>query len=131
MEPAARGDAVQIFQVMSNDLTTPKILVCPADTNRFAAGNFTTDFDSSHISYFAGLDADDAYPQELLSGDSNLAVDGKAVASGLLRITTNAPVTWTSERHVNQGNIGFADGSIWQGTDDKTLEKLEGRLAIP
>jgi type II secretory pathway pseudopilin PulG len=136
MEAAARGNVTAIFQVMSNELSTPKILICPADTNRFSADNFA-DFDNSHISYFAGLDASDGEPQMLLSGDSNLAIDGKPVPTGLLNLPTNAPVAWTADRHINQGNLGLADGSVWQVDDNLLLLKLQAtghannRLAIP
>ncbi len=57
MEFAENGIAFPIFQAMSNEVYTPKILICPADTNHFIATNFTTDFDNSKISYFVGLDA--------------------------------------------------------------------------
>jgi len=49
------------FQAMSNELSTPKILVCPADS-RTAATNFLTDFNGFHLSYFVGLQADEARP---------------------------------------------------------------------
>jgi len=131
MEPALRGNVAPIFQVMSNELSTPKVLLCPVDASRVAAGNFSAGFDNSHVSYLVGLDADDAHPSTLLSGDSNLAMDGKPVKSGLMTITQDHSVTWTSDRHVNKGNLGFADGSVWQRADDKKLETVEGRLAIP
>jgi prepilin-type processing-associated H-X9-DG protein len=101
------------------------------DANHIVAKNFTVGFDNGNVSYFVGVDADDAHPQMLLSGDSNLAVNGKSAKSGLLTISQNHPATWTSDRHINQGNLGFADGSVWQGADDKKLEKFTGRLAIP
>jgi len=114
MELIAAGNVAACFQVMSNELCTPRILVCPADTKRIAATNFTTDFNNSKISYFVGLDAADTQPQTLLSGDDNFAVDDVPVKSGLLQIITNSPITWTGARHKFAGNIGFADGSVQQ-----------------
>src|ERR1700722_10323271 len=32
MEQASLGNVAAVFEVMSNELSTPKILVCPADT---------------------------------------------------------------------------------------------------
>lgn len=136
-EAAARGNAAGIFQVMSNELSSPKILVCPADTNRFAADQFATGFDNSHLSYFAGVDANDRYPQRLLSGDSNLGVDDTSVKSGLAELAAGAPVSWTSERHVDQGNVGLADGSVQQLDQASLRQALQqsglatNRLAIP
>src|SRR5271154_5887843 len=33
MEQAATGNVAAVFQVMSNELSTPRILVCPEDTD--------------------------------------------------------------------------------------------------
>ena len=137
MELAATGDAAGIFCVMSNELGTPKILLCELDKNHSAATNFTPDFDSSKISYFVGLNAVPNQPQMILSGDDNFAIDGVPVKSGLLEFTTNAPIAWTTARHINAGNIGLADGSVQSVTTDG-LQKLiqrsgvaTNRLAIP
>lgn len=75
-----------IFMVMSNELSTPKILMCPSEYERGmrqAAGTFAG-FDPSgsastvpytndlNTSYFVGVDAGETYPQMLLIGDHNL-----------------------------------------------------------
>jgi hypothetical protein len=137
MEPAALGNVARIFQVMSNELSTPRVLICPADADRFAAKDFTAGFDNSHVSYFAGLDASDAQPAMFLSGDDNFAIDGVPVKSGLLLLATNAPVGWTAARHINQGNIGRADGSVMTTSSSSLRQMLvqtgvaTNRLAIP
>jgi prepilin-type N-terminal cleavage/methylation domain-containing protein len=41
------------FVAMSNQLSTPKILHCPADTEHIAATNFSTGFSDANISYFS------------------------------------------------------------------------------
>jgi prepilin-type N-terminal cleavage/methylation domain-containing protein/prepilin-type processing-associated H-X9-DG protein len=137
MEPAARGNVAPIFQLMSNELSTPRILICPADADRSVAKNFTAGFDNSKVSYFAGVDAADDKPAMFLSGDDNFAIDAVLVKSGLLLLATNAPVSWTAARHVNRGNIGLADGSV-QTTDSSFLHQLlvqtgvaTNRLALP
>jgi prepilin-type processing-associated H-X9-DG protein len=114
MELIDAGDVASCFQVMSNELSTPKILVCPADVDRVSAKNFTTDFDKSHISYFLSLDASEIYPQMILSGDDNLTMDGVPVEPGVLDITHPDAISWTAARHKGGGNIGFADGSVWE-----------------
>jgi prepilin-type N-terminal cleavage/methylation domain-containing protein/prepilin-type processing-associated H-X9-DG protein len=137
MEAAARGNVAPIFQVMSNELSTPRILVCPADADRSAAKNFHAGFDNNAVSYFAGVDARDDYPAMFLSGDDNFAISGRPVKSGLLLLATNAPVSWTAARHVNRGNIGLADGSVMT-TGSASLRQLlvqtgvaTNRLALP
>lgn len=125
MELALAGDVAGIFRVMSNELSTPKVLVCPQDTARHYTTNFTTDLNNQTISYFVGLDADDKSPQMILSGDDNLEVNGVRVRPGILNLSTNAPVEWTEnerhghpqqwsilKQHLRAGNIALADGSV-------------------
>jgi len=110
------GNAYVLWQSMSNELNTPKILICPADTEHLAASNFSTGFSDANISYFFGLDATENNPQNLLIGDDNFAIDGKPVQPGILNLATNVPVTWTAERHKFAGNIALTDGSVQQTT---------------
>jgi prepilin-type processing-associated H-X9-DG protein len=137
MELVRAGNVAACFQVMSNELSTPKILLCPADTRRIWATNFSADFDNSHISYFVGLDADETKPQMFLSGDDNFAIGGVPVKSGVLQLLTNAPVTWTKTRHKFVGNIGMADGHVEQITVSGLTNALiqtgvaTNRLLIP
>lgn len=116
MELAVAGNAAVCFQVMSNLLTTPKILHCPADTKRLAATNFATGFSDANISYFFGLDAVETSPQMILDGDDNLTVDGVRVKPGILNLWPTNSLAWTKERHYGVGNIGMADGSVQQAT---------------
>src|ERR1035437_9834633 len=84
MELIATGNVAACFQVMSNELSTPKILLCPEDTKRIAATNFSTGFSGANISYFINPDAVETYPQMIMLGDDNLLVDGKPVQLGIL-----------------------------------------------
>jgi prepilin-type N-terminal cleavage/methylation domain-containing protein/prepilin-type processing-associated H-X9-DG protein len=125
------------YFVMSNLLSTPKILYCPADTNGFAATNFSSGFNNQNISYFVGLNADTNHTQAFLAGDDNFEIGGVPVKSGLLEISSNMPIAWSAARHKFGGNIGLADGSV-QSVDNIGLPKLLGqsglatnRLAIP
>lgn len=113
---AEAGNVAAVFEVMSNELTTPKILFCPADKSHRVALNFANGFGNQNISYFVGLDASEEKPNSILSGDDNFQIDDAPVKAGVLQFPTNAPVTWTKERHVNCGNIGLADGSVQQAT---------------
>src|SRR5205823_5162170 len=54
MEYLASGQTFRHFQVMSNELSTPNILVCPEDT-RIRAESFVQGFANSNLSYFAGI----------------------------------------------------------------------------
>jgi len=135
-ELALSGDVKAIYRGISNELSTPKILICPADQTRFAATNFTTDL-AGKISYFVAVDADEKYPQMALAGDDNFAIGGVPVKSGLLEIMANTPIAWTAERHKFVGNICIADGSVQQLTAAGLIMMFQqtgsatNRLAIP
>ena len=127
------------FMIMSNELSTPKIMVCPGDT-RSAVTNFTTHmFQQKNLSasFFLGQNADETYPQYFLSGDRNVgqtttegdygfsqgltgnAADGTGFELAMGTNTASAPLVtagWTTKTHVNSGNIGVADGSVQQTT---------------
>jgi type II secretory pathway pseudopilin PulG len=130
------ADTFRHFQVMSNELSTPRILVCPADT-RTAAANFVR-LKNQNVSYFVGLDASDAYPQRFLSGDRNITGPA-APENGILKLVPGGSVSWTAEIHVNQGNLGLTDGSVWQYSNSQLREALQKsgdkadtwRLALP
>jgi type II secretory pathway pseudopilin PulG len=148
MELVATGNVVQAFLVISNELSTPRLLICPQDKEHTMAPNFGAGFTSKNISYFIGLDTDKTNQQIFLSGDDNLTVDDVAVKSGLVQIPANSNVAWTSGRHVSYkehfwtptyaiGNIGLADGSVQQDTTVRLQTALQqtglatNRFAIP
>lgn len=105
------ANAWRHFQVMSNELNSPSILICPADS-RTPATNFLS-LQNCNLSYFVGIDADETGPQMFLAGDYNLT-NGSPVKNGILEVTTNQPTGWTSKMHDRVGNVGFTDGSVAQ-----------------
>jgi prepilin-type processing-associated H-X9-DG protein len=131
------------FQVLSNELTNPKLVTCPADKSRSAATNFSTDFNSSHLSYFAGLNADEQVPMSLLAGDRNIA-GANALGNGVVEIdtnqlwnVTNSDLMWTKEIHKNAGNVLYTDSHVEQLTSAKLRDALRtsglatNRLVLP
>ena len=125
MEWMEQGIAWPVYQVMSNELSTPKILVCPEDQTRTSARSFGQNLDRTNLSYFVGADADETEPHKMLVGDSNLEADGAPIPAGVLTLLTNRLVGWSAKRHKFQGNVGLADGSV-QGFSNKRL-----RQALP
>ena len=102
-------------------------VVCPADERR-PAKNFGADFkDNSKVSYFVGVNANDAYPQSIQGGDRNLgpgtvpAPDyGYSPANGQGKdVVIEGPVCWSLKMHshgnpAGAGNIVLGDGSAQQ-----------------
>lgn len=122
------------FQVMSNELSLPKVVVCPAD-DRIAATNFTTagqggDYDSTKVSYFVGVDAVDTRPNMLLSGDRNVGDSATTAPASLLYVgryevgTNPINVAWSDRIHQNAGNLGLADGSVQQVSRQLLFQQL-------
>jgi competence protein ComGC len=116
MELVTHGNAYLLWQTMSNELSTPKILHCPNDEQRTNALSFSQGFSDANISYFFNLDAAETYPQMIMMGDDNLALDGVPVKPGLLEVSANGTISWTDERHRRVGNLVMADGSAMQVT---------------
>jgi competence protein ComGC len=131
------SDAWRTYQVMSNELSTPYILVCPADEDHQPpAADFSAAL-KGKISFFIGVDADTNLLQAFLFGDDNFSVAGQSAKPGLISLTSNTPVALTVARHHFAGNIGFSDGSV-QSLNNSNLRILlsqtglaTNRLVIP
>jgi prepilin-type processing-associated H-X9-DG protein len=104
---------------LSNQLGSPRTLVCPADRHRLPASSFRT-LTAKKISYFYNPDATESNPLDIMLGDDNLTVRGVRVKSGLLILTNMVPFRWTADRHSGNGNLGLADGSV-QGANSSSL----------
>jgi hypothetical protein len=122
MELAAAGNVGAVFLVLSNELDTPRTLICPMDNKHKGSGKFSPGFGNENVSYFLGLDADNEHPGAILSGDDNFEFDGEPMKSGVTLLTSSASLIWTTERHNLHGNIGLADGSVYQ-TDNTGLRQ--------
>jgi prepilin-type N-terminal cleavage/methylation domain-containing protein/prepilin-type processing-associated H-X9-DG protein len=138
---ASSGNAAnmyQVFQVMSNELSTPKILYCPSEPESkrtqstsfatLAAANLIPYTNALNLSYFVGVDANDPTPQMLLDGDHTFgsgtanvnnpapaiwnSSSGPGIASTAMTTTNNPTGAWTDSGHGKQGNVGLADGSV-------------------
>ena len=139
-----------MFLVMSNELSTPKILFCPAESEssyRTPASSFgnpgsvvgtvnqilyTNDL---QVSYFIGVDAQETLPQMFLTGDHNLGGNANPPTTAFLAApAVGTPCVWLGTNfnagqgaafmnngHSLQGNIGLADGSV-QGFSRSALQ---------
>lgn len=86
-------NAARHFQIMSNELSTPKILVCPGDKSKQIANSFA-ELESWNVSYQlrTGSQVNDTNPQEVL---------------------TYCPI---------HHNTGRADGSVQRGTTSRAKD---------
>ena len=140
----------RIFQIADQSLSSPKILVCPQDSQRRPASDFLPPTSplfspgslahgvqrNSALSYFSVMDADERAQSKLLVGDRNLTRDPKAsdkspgsthlVGAQDLGSTTNETkdLRWSIDLHNRAGNVAFMDGSVQQLTSPKLREAL-------
>jgi len=113
----------QIFGVMSNEVSTAKLLACPSDSdtvvhtnlliaagaivNTAVAGSTPAQYTLAdlNVSYFVGLNADENYPSMLLCGDRN--IDG-----------SQANTTYNSTQNNGYGNAQHGSyATIIEGTN--------------
>ena len=119
------------FQVASNELNSPKILVCPADPARGLANSFVPPVSNVNISYFVGLDADETKPQTILSDDRNLSTN-MSILSGIVTFQKVEMIRWAPGIHNEGGNIGLGDGSVQQALGSPMSQwPLPFRVSIP
>jgi prepilin-type processing-associated H-X9-DG protein len=122
LEYTQPNEVFRHFEIASNELNSPKILVCPRDTNRVRAhafgtipkglSNYVIGFGgNTNLSYFAGLTADENLPGTILSGDRTITTNGQ-IMSGVATITDRRSLAWAKGIHPDSGNIGLADGSV-------------------
>ncbi len=129
MDLVGNGTVFPHFQLLSNELSTPKVLVCPNDEKRSPAANFAVGFSDTNLSYFLGLDSARENSSSLLSGDRNLTnrpVTGTVVVS----VTTNLILGWGKDLHSGKANVCFGDGSARQ-VQNGFVTAGTNRLAIP
>jgi prepilin-type N-terminal cleavage/methylation domain-containing protein len=119
------------FQVLSNELSTPKIVVCPSDTTTAALtfANNPGPFVNTAISYFVGVDADEGRPQMFLSGDRNLVPNANTTGNNGATAALNGFALgngnnhkWGDKIHQNKGNVCISDGSVQQYSVNRMRE---------
>jgi prepilin-type processing-associated H-X9-DG protein len=114
------------FQAASNQLVTPKLLVCPTDI-RLPAPTFAA-MSNVNLSYFIGVNAEFEQPTSILAGDRNLTNDYTTPAS-LVRFGPNYTLRWTAEMHRFQGDLLFADGHV-EKKNSPALISVAGQTPI-
>jgi prepilin-type N-terminal cleavage/methylation domain-containing protein/prepilin-type processing-associated H-X9-DG protein len=124
--PNGTGNAKAPFQFLlaSNEVSTPKILVCPRDTARQAADSFITYDPNSpnNVSYELGDDADEKRPNHILSADRSMSgFDASGLHDNTACYTINSAAggknaKWDAKlcHGGSSGNLGMCDGSVQQ-----------------
>lgn len=109
------------YQALSNEIASPKVLVCREDTNKIAATNFE-DLGKENISYLVGLSARENLPNSIMGGDSCLVAKAQ-LPSGIHALTADQKLSWDKTYHAGYGAIVLGDGSAHR-TTKKELQRL-------
>lgn len=128
------------FVAMSNELNTPRIIICPSDPGRWNATNwndiiFNANAGNAAVSYVVGLDAMDTFPMMVLSGDRNMtnnAPGGTTYVGPIAHpdqrsmtvlfgtnhsaLATGPGAGFDRNVHQNSGNILMGEGSVQPAT---------------
>ena len=142
------------WQALSNELSNPKVVRCPRDGNRTQANSFRNgkargaagksvipfcegtakkhSKGTLSYSYFLGKGADEAKPNNVLSGTRNIMFgkynnddDKKAQHIQFKKkFSTKSKPEWTESLHENQGDLLLSDSSCQQAS----AKRLEGYM---
>ncbi len=100
-------------RVASNQLGTPKILVCASDKARRPKENWALLDGTSDISFFVGTSSEDTKPQTIVLGDANVLGGGGGLDPNWNPFYgSSIDAAWDKTVHKGQGNIALADGSV-------------------
>jgi type II secretory pathway pseudopilin PulG len=117
------ADPANYIRAVTNELSTPRVLVCPAD-NRTEATNWTQS-SRTNLTYFISPDASATLPDSFLAGDRNITNEFGVLLSGLRILSrTNYAAGWDKTIHKYQGDAGMADGSVQQLSSARLREQL-------
>jgi prepilin-type N-terminal cleavage/methylation domain-containing protein len=128
------------LQILSNELSSAKIVICPSDRNRLndEAIDYLQNADSlsaanrgnAAISYFIGLEADESKPQAILAGDRNIAANsyegpkvdesaGSIAGVGILGPTGNSTA-----------NKAAGSRRRWSNNPTNAIHDLQGNITL-
>ena len=126
------------FWVMSNELTTPKVLMCASDSGRYEATNWVdmgrnAKAKNASISYGLGFESDETRPQMILAADRSMywpagkvafEFNNKAIRGNIgTNMTQLKTLQWDDKgMHQNAGNAALSDGSVQQLTGARLRE---------
>ena len=142
-------DWIDNFRAASNELVTPKILLCPADKGKQIArissdtGNTAVGFAATaaagpapavdpwritsgdNVSYFVCLEAKETKAQTFLSGDSNFIGGGGGLdPSWNVFLGSSIDFVWDNKFHTAAGVILLSDGSAGRMSTQEVKDQM-------
>jgi len=122
------------FSIVSNELASTKILLCPSDGRRVPATNFAG-ISLTNVSYALCSEADEKRPRVMLAIDRNLTgFDFTALPDNINCFILTSPNTGAASAKwrrgichgANIGMVALGDGSVQQLNDSRLVQTLVG-----
>ena len=120
------------FSIVSNELATTKLLLCPSDVRRVPATNFFI-IALTNVSYALCNEADEKRPRITLALDRNLTgFDFTGLPDNISCFVLTSPVTGARTANwrrgichgANSGVVAISDGSVQQWNDSRLVQTL-------
>jgi len=134
--PATNGgsfgsaDWTDHFRICSNELATPRILICPTDKPRKPGTNWVNLDGLANVTYFVGTRADNTKPATIVAGDSNVSGGGGGLdPQWSVFLGTSIDASWNQNLHVQNGNLSLADGSVANSKTPGLRSQISAALA--
>ena len=122
------------LSLVSNELASTKILLCPNDVRRVSATNFAT-ISLTNVSYALCNEADEKRPRVILATDRNLSgFDFTGLPDNINCFILTSPDTGARSAKwrrgichgANVGMVALSDGSVHQLNDSRLVQTLVG-----
>jgi prepilin-type N-terminal cleavage/methylation domain-containing protein len=135
-KPNGTDNAQVNFQlsIVSNELASTKVLLCPSDVRRISATNFAT-LTLTNVGYALCNEADEKRPRVMLGIDRNLTgFDFTGLPDNINCFILTSPGTgartakWRKGfcHGANIGNVALSDGSVHQLNDARVQQMMMG-----
>jgi prepilin-type N-terminal cleavage/methylation domain-containing protein len=121
------------LSIVSNELASTKILLCPNDVRKVAATNFAS-LVLTNVSYALCKEGDEKRPRMILATDRNLdGFDIAGLPDGIGCYILSSPEGGRMARWrrgfchgANSGTMAMSDGSVQQSNDPRLLQTIFG-----
>lgn len=117
------------FVVASNQLGSPKILVCPADKQKIPVSDWTDADGNTSFSFFVGLDSNEGNPESIVTGDRVFSGVGGFEFSWSAASGTSIDASFDGTVHGNAGNIALSDGSAHEVQNLQLRAQISAAIA--
>jgi len=122
------------LSIVSNELASTKMLLCPSDVRRISATNFAA-VGLTNVSYALCNEADEKRPRVILATDRNLSgFDFTGLPDNINCFILTSPdpaarsAKWRRDicHGANSGVVALTDGSVHQWNDSRLVQTLVG-----